>query len=207
MLWVHFYIVIIWFHNLGMRLFTAIDPSPTVQSNLERLLEKLRPAAHIRWSRPEGLHLTLKFIGEWPGDRLPELQEALSSVAFEPFDLAASGLGFFPNARSPRVFWVGIQGPPALPRLAAEIEEALEPLGVAREKRAYSPHLTLARIENRTPLGRLHEAIRQLGTADCGTFRARSFYLYESRLAPGGSIYTKIHEFPGLGEKMPAGGL
>lgn len=180
-----------------MRLFTALDPTPEVHDALKRLLDRLRPAARLRWSRPEGLHLTLKFIGQWPDTRLSEMSQALSGVTFAPFDVRFSGLGFFPNPRSPRVFWVGVQAGPELGELAAQVDRALEPLGVEAEKRAYSPHLTLARIGSGTRLEALQQAIEDLPSVEFGSFRAGRFYLYESRPAAGGSIYTRMGEFPG----------
>jgi RNA 2',3'-cyclic 3'-phosphodiesterase len=187
-----------------MRLFIAIDPSPDVHDNLKQLLDRLRPIARLRWSRPEGLHLTLKFIGQWPDARLAEMRQALSSVTFAPFDVAFSGLGFFPNPRSPRVFWVGIEAGPELGNLAALVDQTLEPLGVEPEKRAYSPHLTLARIESGTRLEALQQAIQDLPSVEFGVFRADRFYLYESRPAAGGSIYTRMGEFPGEPEAKPS---
>lgn len=182
-----------------MRLFTALDLTPEVANALRDLLELLQPAARLRWSRPENLHLTLKFIGEWPEEKLDDLRRALAAVAVQPVDVKLAGLGFFPNARAPRVFWVGIDAPPEMAALAARIDRAIEPLGIAPEKRPYSPHLTLARIQEHTALNRLHEAIRSLPSTDFGAFVADRFYLYQSRLTPIGSIYTKIGEFGGRG--------
>jgi 2'-5' RNA ligase len=186
-----------WLHNQCMRLFTALDPTPEVHDALKQFLDRLRPAARLRWSRPEGLHLTLKFIGQWPDARLAELRQALSGVTFAPFDIGFSGLGFFPNPRSPRVFWAGIQAGPELGKLAALVDRTLEPLGVEAEKRPYSPHLTLARIEGGARLEALQQAIQDLPSVEFGSFRADRFYLYESRPAAGGSIYTRVGEFPG----------
>jgi 2'-5' RNA ligase len=98
------------------------------------------------------------------------------------------------------VFWAGIEAGAELVELAARIDGALEPLGIAREKRAYSPHLTLARVPDHARLDGLREAIGKLeeaGAVEFGAFRAERFYLYESALAPGGSVYTRIGEFGG----------
>ncbi len=180
-----------------MRLFTAVDPSDEVLASLGDLLDRLRPSAQLRWSRPQNLHLTLKFIGEWPAEKLDDLQQVLRGVATPaPFDVRVRGLGFFPHARAPRVFWVGIEAPAELADLASCIDRALEGLGVATETRAYKPHLTLARIPDQKGLGRLHQAIEGLESTDFGTFRPDRFYLYESRPGPGGSVYTRIGEFP-----------
>jgi 2'-5' RNA ligase len=184
-------------YNDAMRLFTAIDPSPEVRENLDRVLSRLRPTANLRWSRAENIHVTLKFIGEFPDAETPRLQEVLAALPFpEPFEIRVGGLGFFPNARAPRVFWVGVHAPPALAALAQTIEKALVPLGVESERRPYSPHLTLARIRDSARLDRFREELAALGTADLGTFRPDRFCLYHSRTGPGGSVYVKIEEYP-----------
>lgn len=180
-----------------MRLFTAVDPSPEVQENLRDLIGRLRPTARIAWSRAENLHLTLKFIGEWPEEKLRPLEQALGAVeAPPPFEVRISGVGFFPNARAPRVFWAGVGSSPELGSLAGEINRLLAPLGIPRERRPYSPHLTLARIRERVRLEELRRAIEALPSLDFGAFAPDRFYLYESRLAPGGSVYARIGEFP-----------
>lgn len=179
-----------------MRLFTALDPSPEVQERLVELLDRLRPSARLRWTKPENLHLTLKFIGEYPDAELGALQEAMREAPWPGrFEVRVAGLGFFPNDRAPRVFWAGIQAGKELAGLARAIDEVLLKLGVPAEGRPYSPHLTLARIENRTPLERLHRTIRDLGPVDLGSFRPDRFYLYRSQPGPGGSVYTRLAEF------------
>lgn len=179
-----------------MRLFTAVDPSPEVHQNLVRLLERLRPEARLRWTRPDNLHLTLKFIGEYPEGNLPQLEAGLRAVEWPgPFEVRLRGSGFFPNERAPRVFWVGVEAGPKLGALADRIDKALTGLGILAERRPYSPHLTLARIEDRAPLERLREAIKALDSGEIGTFRPDRFYLYRSQPGPGGSVYSRIGEF------------
>lgn len=180
-----------------MRLFTAIDLPDDVVHNLEGLLVRLRPAARIKWSQAANLHVTIRFIGEWPEARLPELKAALAGLpAQAAITIEVSKVGFFPNPHSPRVFWAGIQASPDLASLAAETDRALEPLGLPPEKRAYSPHLTLARIKEPVPLQKLRETIAALPALDFGSFAAGQFFLYQSRLSPSGSVYTKLAEFP-----------
>ena len=178
-----------------MRLFTGLDLPAEVAGRLSGLVEQLRPAARIGWSPAENLHITTKFIGEWPEDRLAELQAPLASLPGRPaLEIRVGGLGFFPNAKSPRVFWCGVQAD-GLAQLAADTDAAAAGLGIEAEKRAYSPHLTLARIKERVNMGPLREKIEKLGAAEMGTFTARSFFLYRSQLRPTGSVYTKLAEF------------
>ena len=179
-----------------MRLFTGLDLPAEVVGNLERLLERLRPAARIQWSVPANLHVTTKFIGEWPDQRLAELQDALGTIpARPPIAVRIHELGFFPNARSPRVFWCGIEAP-GLAELAAETDRASSSLGIAGETRPFTPHLTLARIKDRLDPEPLRQAIAALSSLEFGGFEARRFFLYRSQLRPTGSVYTKLAEFP-----------
>ena len=179
-----------------MRLFTGLDLPPEVAGRLAGLIEQLRPTAKIAWSPAANLHITTKFIGEWPEERLAELQAALGELPPRAeIAVHVGGLGFYPNARSPRVFWCGVEAP-GLAELAADTDAATARLGIASEKRAYSPHLTLARIRERTELKALHQRVANLGEADQGRFEARSFFLYRSQLRPTGSLYTKLAEFP-----------
>lgn len=179
-----------------MRLFTGLDLSPDVIRRIERLVAELKPTARIQWSPASNLHVTTKFIGEWPEERLDELTRALAGVPVGgPMTIAIRSLGFFPHARSPRIFWAGIHAPPQLGALARETDRALAFLGIEPEKRAYSPHLTLARIREPAPLERLHTRLAALETQEFGSFQADRFFLYRSQSSPAGSVYTKISEF------------
>jgi 2'-5' RNA ligase len=180
-----------------MRLFTGIDLSPDVVTNLEDLLVRLKPSSQINWSPPRNLHLTTKFIGEWPEERLAELKAALTGLPVRaPISISVEKLGFFPNPHSPRVFWAGIHADAGLAGLARDTETALAALGVAKEERAYSPHLTLARIKTPGKQPALLQAVAKLPSLDFGSFTADRFFLYHSRTAPSGSVYTKLAEFP-----------
>ena len=179
-----------------MRLFIGLDLPAKVAGNLEGLLEQLRPAARIQWSPHANLHITTKFIGEWPESRLDELKAALRVVPSRtPIGLHIRNLGFFPNPHSPSIFWCGIEAP-GLDALAADTDRATATLAIALEKREFSPHLTLARIKEKLNLQPLREKIAALPSLDFGRFEARSFFLYQSQLRPTGSVYTKLAEFP-----------
>jgi 2'-5' RNA ligase len=180
-----------------MRLFVAIDLSAEVVAALDRLVGRLRATARINWSRPGNLHLTTKFVGEWPQDRLTEMTAALGELTTRPpIPIEVGGLGFFPNAQAPRVFWAGVHAAPGLAELARDTERALERLGVPSERRSFSPHLTLARIKTPVPLDALRQAIAGTQPAEFGAFTADRFFLYQSTLQPSGSVYTRLAEFP-----------
>jgi 2'-5' RNA ligase len=179
-----------------MRLFTGLDLPAEVVHNLEQLLERLRPTARIHWSLPANLHITTKFIGEWPEERLGELKAALAGLESQPpIAVHVRKVGFFPNPHAPRVFWCGIDAP-GLEALANHTDGATAALGIARETRAFSPHLTLARIKERLDLQPLRQAVAGLASLDFGQFQAANYFLYQSTLRPSGSVYTKLAEFP-----------
>jgi RNA 2',3'-cyclic 3'-phosphodiesterase len=180
-----------------MRLFTAIDLPADVLVRLERLLTALRPEALIKWSPLDNLHVTVKFIGEWPESRLEELNEVLSTLApREPFAIELKQLGWFPNERSPRVLWVGIQGGNPLLELVHETEERLQAtLGIKKEDRPFVPHLTVARIKNPVPLRRLRHRVEEMQPAALGSFMAAHFALFRSDPGSNASIYRKLREY------------
>jgi 2'-5' RNA ligase len=179
-----------------MRLFTGLDVPAEVVANLEELLRRLKPTARIGWSPLANLHVTTKFIGEWPEERLGELTAALAGLlGREAITVRIRRVGFFPNPHSPRNFWCGIEAP-GLAELAADTDSATAALGIASERRAFSPHLTLARIKEKVELQPLREAIVALPTLEFGAFQADRFFLYQSKLRPTGSVYTKLAEFP-----------
>lgn len=173
-----------------MRLFTAIDLPGEMLEKLGTFLARLRPLAKLRWSEVENLHITTKFIGEWPEARLDEMKTALRGVEqAEPIRVSVHGVGWFPDSRRPHVFWAGVDAGEPLAKLAQATEQAVAALGVPLEPRVYSPHLTLARVRYAVPLDNLIEAA---GDPGFGTFQATSFFLY---LSANGK-YSKLAEFP-----------
>jgi 2'-5' RNA ligase len=190
-----------------MRLFIAINLDEAIRQRMVRFVEGVSGfAPEVRWIKPEALHLTLKFIGEFPEARLPELKQSLEAVRSQPFDISFSGTGFFPTAKSARVFWVGVNADARLQKLALMVDDATAKLGVEREARAYTPHLTLARAGSGRPtrgkddkpnnrFQKLRERLEKMPQPEFGTMTAREFFLYQSKLSPKGSEYTKLERF------------
>jgi RNA 2',3'-cyclic 3'-phosphodiesterase len=169
-----------------------------VRRNLELVLEHLQPLAPLQWSPSANFHITTKFIGEWPEDRLDELKAALRAIPpVGRIDLRLAGFGWYPNPHQPRVLFAGVHAPEALRTLAAATASACESIGIAQEARAYSPHLTLARIRERADLVALRQAIAQLPSAEFGLSQAAKFLLYKSKPNEDGvgSTYTVMGEF------------
>jgi RNA 2',3'-cyclic 3'-phosphodiesterase len=182
-----------------MRLFVALDIPQEVRARISAFAERIRPLCPgARWARVEGLHVTLKFIGEIPDAKLPEITQALAGIKSSPFDVAFENTGFFPSPKSPRVFWIGVHGGDGLPQLAESVSAAMENIGVAREDKAYSPHLTLARAGFKRGVDQNLKALTSLLPGEpesFGTMTAHEFFLYRSQLGRGGSTYTKLERF------------
>ncbi len=191
-----------------MRLFVALDIDPSIRGRIAQFMDGVRGfAPDARWVSAESLHVTLKFIGEWPAERLDELKRALVGVRGQPAEITFSGTGFFPTPKSARVFWIGIEAGRELASLASAVDTATSALGVESEKRAFAPHLTLARTGSGRPqrvssdrtnpsFRRLQEKLAAMPAPAFGTISPREFFLYESKLSPKGAVYTKLQSFP-----------
>jgi 2'-5' RNA ligase len=195
-----------------MRIFVGIDLDSEVRTRISRFLEGIQNfAPEARWVQPESLHVTLKFVGEQNPEQVDAIAERLRRIAGVAFEIRLEGYGFFPTAKAPRVFWIGIHAGPQLAQLAENIDIALAELGIPREDRAYSPHLTLARAGGGRKSGSpkwhkgdgpndtfavLQKRLAAMSVLEFGTITAREFILYQSQLSPAGSKYTKLQRFP-----------
>jgi 2'-5' RNA ligase len=186
-----------------IRTFIAIELDEGIKDGLTQLQERLQgqaPRGSVRWVRPEGIHLTLKFLGDVPADQIGEITRALqkSCQGFAPFSLSCGGLGCFPNLKHPNVVWVGLQEETgALAQLQQAIEENVAPLGYPTEKRKFSPHLTLGRVQKRVGSGDLRRLGELVGASETGTWgqmEVRSVNLVRSDLRPSGAVYTRLAE-------------
>jgi len=186
-----------------LRLFVAIDLPEDVRESLGRLQTDLRrhDLSGLRWTRPEGIHLTLKFLGETPATSLDAIEGALARAVrgVLPFRLALGAPGTFGGRRGPRVLWVDVEGElPPLQRLQAAAERELVAVGFAPDAREFSPHLTLARVQQPPRPGLAERISRALETvaAARGEFEATELLLMRSSLQPGGAVYSRVAAFP-----------
>jgi 2'-5' RNA ligase len=178
-----------------MRLFVAIEIAADIRENIEAYISKLKPELHnARWVRPEGLHITLKFLGNVADERRGEIERELTKIVAPKFSLTVRDIGVFPNTKSPRVLWAGLKAGPELEALAENIDQAMSRLGFPPEKRAFSPHVTLARFSERQNKSDL-VFLTSEPQPDFGTMTATEFHLYESKLSPQGSRYSKLRTF------------
>jgi len=187
----------------SLRLFVAVDLPGQVREELGRAQGELRrhDLSHLRWVRPQGIHLTLKFLGETPAGRVAAITTALAGATRgrPGFRLALGAPGTFGNRRGPRVLWLDVIGDiERLRGLQAAVEEALVEIGFPSEDRGFSPHLTLARVPQPARPGtaeRIAQALRAV-TPPRAEFDVREVVLMRSTLQPGGAVYERLAEFP-----------
>jgi 2'-5' RNA ligase len=199
-----------------MRIFVGMDIDEGIRGRMADFVREVRGfAPEARWSAVESWHVTLKFIGEKSDGAVGEIEKALGGISAEPFEISFRGYGFFPTVKAARVFWIGIEAGEGLAALAGAVDEKLSGIGIAKEERGFSPHLTMARGGARIGSGsgapgrrsgdrvnqkfaKLQERLGERAALDFGTMAGREFFLYRSQLSPKGSQYSKIARF-GLG--------
>jgi RNA 2',3'-cyclic 3'-phosphodiesterase len=185
-----------------MRLFAALEIPEAVRQNMVAI-QKNFPSigSKIRWVPPQNFHVTLKFIGSVPEQKLQPIIEALRRVrADKSVTLTFSGMG----GSSAGVCWVAIEGCPALEALAAGIDRRLEPFGIPKENRPFHPHITIARFKDREILRKIGELTHENAISgdgrhlkcDFGSMTASEFHLMQSATLPTGPIYSKVQSFP-----------
>ena len=194
-----------------MRTFIALDIDDAIRDRLQVFIAGVHgfaPDAH--WVRPESMHVTLKFVGEKSAEAVEKIKQALARIQASTIAISFRGYGFFPNPKTPRVLWAGIEAGPQLAALAKSVDETTAALGVPKEEYAFRPHITLARRgrsggpRRRNGDGpnqsfqRLQERLAAMPVPEFGTMTAREFFLYQSQFLRGGSRYTKMASF-GLG--------
>jgi RNA 2',3'-cyclic 3'-phosphodiesterase len=178
-----------------MRLFIAVELPDDIRRQLADIQQALRPVTDsARWVSPESIHITLKFLGEVPEKQLDNLDTALIGLSWKPFTVTLRGVGFFPGNRSPRVFWAGLEAP-TMQGLAEELDSRMERLGFEKEKRAFRPHITLARARDTRIDSTLVTGAARYQDHEFGSFTADRVFLFKSTLKSSGSVYEKLKEY------------
>ncbi len=178
-----------------IRAFIAINIDPRIIGEISEAIVQLRRALpEIRWVEPDKIHLTVKFLGDIEPSQIGPIANALEQVLklFPRFTISAKGLGVFPGLRRPRVLWVGLEGS-QLVKLAAKVEAALEPLGFAREERAFQPHLTIGRwrqFDRATK--KLAEELERWKRLEFGVSQVEAVTLFQSVLKPDGALHQPL---------------
>lgn len=186
-----------------LRAFLAVRPSDGVLAEIASASAELAAASsEVRWLPSDGLHVTLKFLGDVPEAEVPGIERALEERFLEssPVDVELRGLGVFPNWKKPRIVWAGLHGD-GLVELVDAAERALSPLGFPPEGREFEPHLTIGRLRSMRGWESLSRALQAARERSFGAFRIREVTLYKSVLRPEGSLYTPLRTFAlGSGE-------
>ncbi len=183
-----------------IRTFVAVELSDEVKTHIAAAIDQLRSEQinNLRLVRPEGVHLTLKFLGDIDADRVTAVAEAMSQVAVRhtPFGLILGATGVFPNANRARVLWIGVDGDlEPLRLLQAGIEDALTAIGFSPEKRGFNPHLTIGRMHHRasrSDRSRAADTLSSLLLPERQPIAVNAISLMKSTLLPDGAIYERI---------------
>lgn len=182
----------------ALRTFIAVALDGAARAALAAWMAEVRPALPgFRWTEPENLHLTLRFLGDTAPGALPRLCEALAAAAggFPAFSLTLRGAGAFPHAGAPRVIWAGAEGGPVLPALRARLEERVRVLGWAADTKPFRPHVTLARARDPRPRDDVAAALARVRSRPWGTVAVDEVLLVQSTLTPAGPVYTPLERF------------
>jgi 2'-5' RNA ligase len=184
----------------AIRAFLAVDPPQEIFNGIIKIQERLRKAIQgdIRWVRPEGIHLTLKFFGYVYESDIENISRVVKDgvANMKALLLNVRNLGAFPSVNRPRVLWLGIDGDTnALISLQVEIDAGFQEYGFKKEDRPFRPHLTLARIKEPKGLIGLAEAVKKNEDYIAGSFTVTGLTLFKSDLKPTGAIYTKLAHF------------
>lgn len=182
-----------------IRAFVAIKLPEELKVKLGEVQDALkRGGRDVSWVKPESIHLTLKFLGDIEAARVDDISKALTeaSAGVPPFTVTARGVGGFPNLKTPRVLWVGLEENAELARLAKNIDERLGDLGFERDDRPFHPHLTLARIKSPSEGRELGKKASELNIDINVDFKADFFVLFRSVLSPGGAEHTELKRLP-----------
>ena len=184
-----------------MRTFLALDPPPEILRKIITMQDTLKKQIPrgVRWVNPDGIHLTLKFLGNIFPSHRDGIQSLLPEIvgAHSAFTLSAGRIDVFPGIAKPRVIWVGIGGETrSLFALQQDIEEALESIGFPRENRPFRAHLTLGRVKNPRACQGMETVIAQGQGFVAGRFKAAKLLFIKSTLTPTGAIYSHLANFP-----------
>ena len=188
-----------------LRLFVAVElPEPALRALADTIarLQRLAPNDAVRWVRPEGIHLTLQFLGATAEERVPLIHTALRLAVRDvaPLDVAPSGVGSFGGRANLRVVWVGLSGAGGtLAGLAERVQRATEPLGYEGEQRPFNGHLTLGRVRegaSRDDRAKLHDALARFEAPRVPSFRVERVSLMQSTLGRGGAVYEQLGSYP-----------
>lgn len=181
-----------------MRCFIAIDFPEEIKKEFRKILEVVSPLSKdVKWVPIENIHVTIKFLGEVEDTLIQKISQRLIEVScrHNPFSIEIKGVGMFPNERRPNVLWVGINKPEPLTNLYQDIEDSLIDLGFSKEKREFSPHVTIGRVKNPKNITPVIKTLNEYRDKVFGIATITDFFLMKSILLPLGAKYSKLSTF------------
>lgn len=181
-----------------MRTFIAIKLEDSIKKSLTTLLEKMRhKGGKIKWVKEEGMHLTLKFLGEIQETKVSEVEKILEKITqnSSSFSIRIKGTGCFPHRRNPRVLWTGVEGGEQLVSFHNQLDVELEKIGFEREKREFRPHLTLGRVKSVFSIKEIMDELEKHQDTVFGEMKVNKITFFRSVLKPSGAEYSVLSEF------------
>ena len=183
-----------------MRTFVAVELDAELKKELAAIQRDLKACgADVRWTRGEGIHLTLKFLGEIRPEDVGGVTAAMSDAVegIEPFEFEVGGIGAFPSEQSPRVVWIGVKDTSGrLEEISRALDDGLQSLGIGREGRRFKPHLTLGRVRSGRGHDELCGAMAAHRDAQLGRREVDEIVLFQSELTPQGAVYSVVARQP-----------
>lgn len=184
-----------------MRTFIAIELPKNIKDALARIQEELKKSgADVKWAAPDNIHLTLKFLGEVEDDKIEKINKIIDSVCAENsiYKISISSLGAFTKIDYLRVIWAGVEkGDPETKKMAKELEEEIEKIGIPKEERVFSSHITLGRTRsalNREKLDKEIKGLQEVFGKENLEFSVSKISLFKSTLSPKGPLYEVLKE-------------
>lgn len=178
-----------------IRTFICFELSNNIRDQLQTIQNQLKPKHNgVKWVKPESIHLTLLFLGDIEQEQVDRVIRAVQTAceSIRPFTLTLKDTGAFPDFKRPRVFWVGVSDKDQqLIRCYEKIESELEHSGFPKEKRSFSPHLTIGRVKNSQGISRISTELEAM-KPDPISFPAREVVVMQSKLMPSGAVYTPL---------------
>ena len=182
-----------------MRIFIGLKLDKNVQDEIEKFLKPFKKlSSPIRWVKPQNIHITLKFIGEVPGEKYSQMEENLTAATFNtgPFNLTLAGCGKFGKKESLNILWTGIAPNQKLEHIYNTIEDTLEKSGIEKETRPFKPHITVGRNKKNFNFKSFFKIIEEKKDLPITEFTVDGFQLFKSRLTPSGPVYSILKEIP-----------
>lgn len=182
---------------MALRCFVSVEFPESLKQEIGRASEPLkRSGADVKWVSPGNLHITLKFLGHTEEAQVQEIITALQKkiAPYNPFYITITGIGCFPEKRHPRIIWAGVEDSALLRSLQQDVEDEMAGLGYPREKRAFSPHLTIGRMRSQRKASEIVKRLEEYRALNIGAMEINEVSLMKSALKPSGAEYSTVAE-------------